>query len=139
MEYVVEGVSVFSHIYAPDENFDSDSYTLYFNADDKTMLKFAEKEVDIKAVHYTTGDDVYCVRMSSRASYADKVFPPPPIFDKDNNAMVLMQELPKYHPIKVKFEIQKGKAFSANRYYLIIKAIQLLEDIPSPFANVENF
>jgi hypothetical protein len=58
---------------------------------------------------------------------------------KHTLALVLMQEIPRYHPVKVKFEIEKGKAFSANRYYLIIKAIQLLEDIPSPFANVKNF
>jgi hypothetical protein len=50
MLYVVEGVSVFSHIYAPDESYDHDSYTLYFNSDDKTMLRFAEKDVDVKAI-----------------------------------------------------------------------------------------
>ena len=50
MPYVVEGVSVFSHIYAPDESYDHDSYTLYFNSDDKTMLRFAEKDVDVKAI-----------------------------------------------------------------------------------------
>jgi hypothetical protein len=139
MTYVVEGVSVFSHIYAPDENFERDSYTLYFNADDKTMLRFAEKEVDIKAIHYTTGEDVYCVRMSCRASYADQVLAPPPIFDKDNNPFVLTAEIPRYHPVKVKFEIQKGAVVLRSKYFLIIKAIQLLEDIPSPFENVENF
>ena len=88
---------------------------------------------------YTTGDDVYCVRMSCRASYADQVLAPPPIFDKDNNPLVLTAEIPRYHPVKVKFEIQKGRAVLRSRYYLIIKAIQVLEDIPSPFANVENF
>ena len=139
MSYVVEGVSVFSHIYTPDEDYDHDSYTLYFNSDDKTMLRFAEKDIDVKAIKYTTGDEVFCVRMSCRATYGDKVLPSPPIFDKDNNSLVLTQEIPRYHPVKVKFEIEKGKAFSANRYYLIIKAIQLLEDIPSPFANVKNF
>ena len=139
MSYVVEGVSVFSHIYAPDERYDHDSFTLYFNSDDKTMLRFAEKDIDVKAIKYTTGDEVFCVRMSCRAAYGDKFLPSPPIFDKDNNPLVLTQEIPRYHPVKVKFEIEKGKAFSANRYYLIIKAIQLLEDIPSPFANVKNF
>ena len=74
MSYVVEGVSVFSHIYTPDEDYDHDSYTLYFNSDDKTMLRFAEKDIDVKAIKYTTGDEVFCVRMSCRATYGDKVF-----------------------------------------------------------------
>ena len=139
MTYVVEGVSVFSHIYAPDENFEHDSYTLYFNADDKTMLRFAEKDIDVKAIKYSTGDEVYCVRMSCRASYGDKALLPPPIFDKDSNPLVMTQEIPRYHPVKVKFEIEKGKAVMTSKYFLIIKAIQLLEDMPSAFEDVENF
>ena len=137
--YVVEGVSVFSHIHIPDENFDHDSYTLYFNSDDKTMLRFAEKDIDVKSLKYSTRDEVFCVRMSCRASYGDKALPPPPIFDKDNNPIVLKEEIPRYHPVKVKFEIEKSKAILSREYFLIIKAIQLLKDLPSPFENVESF
>lgn len=139
MPYVIEGVSVFSHIHTPDESYDHDSYTLYFNSDDKTMLRFAERDIDIKAIKYSTGQEVFCVRMSCRATYGDKFLPSPPIFDKDNNPLVLTQEIPRYHPVKVKFEIEKSKAVLSREYFLIIKAIQLLEDIPSPFENVENF
>ena len=111
MPYVVEGVSVFSHIHTPDESYDHDSYTLYFNSDDKTMLRFAEKDIDIKAIKYSTGQEVFCVRMSCRATYGDKFLPSSLIFDKDNNPLVLSQEIPRYHPVKVKFEIEKAKQF----------------------------
>jgi hypothetical protein len=47
--------------------------------------------------------------MSCRATYGDKFLPSPPIFDKDNNPLVLTQEIPRYHPVKVKFEIEKSK------------------------------
>ena len=139
MAYVVQGVSVFSNIFAPDERYDKNSYTLFFNSDDKTMLRFAEKDVDVRALRYSSGEEVFTVRMSCRATYADKDLPPPPIFDKDNNPVVLKEEIPRYHPVKVKFEIEKSKAVLSREYFLIIKAIQLLKDLPSPFENVKSF
>ena len=131
MAYVVEGVSVFSNIFAPDERYDKNSYTLYFNSDDKTMLRFAEKDVAVRALRYSSGEEVFTVRMSCRATYADKDLPPPPIFDKDNNPVVLKEEIPRYHPVKVRFEIEKGKAVRTGKFFLIIQSIQLLEDLPN--------
>jgi hypothetical protein len=49
--------------------------------------------------------------MSCRATYGDKFLPSSLIFDKDNNPLVLSQEIPRYCPVKVKFEIEKAKQF----------------------------
>ena len=138
-EYVVEGRAMWSHLVTPFDIFGNDSYQLYLNADDKTLLRFADKGVEVKSVKYTTGLEVFTVKVGTRATYGDKDLPAPPVYDKDKNPITLMQEIPNFHPVKVKFDIEKGKGFNISKNYLILRAVMLLEDIPNEFENVESF
>ena len=137
--YVVEGKAMWSHLLTPFDTFGNDCYQIYINADDKTLLRFADKGVEVKSVKYTTGQEVFTVKVGTRASYGDKDLPAPPVYDKDKNPITLTQEIPNFHPVKVKFEIEKGKGFNISKNYLILKAVMLLEDIPNEFENVESF
>ena len=138
--YVVEGKAMWSHLVTPFDIFGNDCYQIYINADDKTMLRFADKGVEVKSVkvHYRTWKSLQS-RLELRASYGDKDLPAPPVYDKDKNPITLTQEIPNFHPVKVKFEIEKGKGFNISKNYLILKAVMLLEDIPNEFENVESF
>ena len=48
--YVVEGKAMWSHLLTPFDTFGNDCYQIYISADDKTMLRFADKGVDVKSV-----------------------------------------------------------------------------------------
>ena len=137
--YVVEGRAMWSHLLKPFDVFGNDCYQIYVNADDKTMLRFADKGVDVKSVKYTNDLEVFTVKVGTRATYGDKDLPAPPVYDKDKNPITLTQEIPNFHPVKVKFEIEKGKGFNISKNYLSLKAVMLLEDIPHEFENVKSF
>lgn len=137
--YLVEGRAMWSHLLTPFDTFGNDSYQIYINADDKTMLRFADKGVEVKSVKYTTDLEVFTVKVSIRASYGDKDLPAPPVYDKDKNPITMMQEIPNFHPVKVKFDIEQCKGFNISKNYLILRAVMLLEDIPNEFDNVESF
>ena len=49
--YVVEGKAMWSHLLTPFDTFGNDCYQIYISADDKTMLRFADKGVDVKSVN----------------------------------------------------------------------------------------
>ena len=48
--YVVEGKAMWSHLVTPFDTFGNDCYQIYLSADDKTMLRFADKGIDVKSV-----------------------------------------------------------------------------------------
>ena len=61
--YVVEGKAMWSHLVTPFDIFGNDSYQLYLNADDKTLLRFAGKGVEVKSVKYTNDFEVFTVKV----------------------------------------------------------------------------
>jgi len=57
MSFVVDGKAMWSHLHKPHDIFGNDSYQIYINADDKTMLRFADKGVEVKSLKYVTGHE----------------------------------------------------------------------------------
>jgi len=134
--YVVEGRAMWSHLLTPfRDTFGNDFYQIYINADNMTMLRFADKGVDVKKEKYNNDFEVFTLKVATIASYGDKDLPVP-VYDKDKNPITLTQEIPNFHPVKVKFEIDVVKGFKISKSYLILQAVMLLEDIPHQFENV---
>lgn len=138
-DYVLDGRVLWSHLFQPDSMLGSPEYLMYFNTDESTLLRLAEEDIKVSSIKYQQDKRMFCVKISSPAYYADNELAPPPIFDKDKNPIVLNQELPNFHKVKVKFSIHKGQGIYFGKKKLTLKAVMLLEDLPHPFDNVESF
>ena len=137
MHYTIDGYCYWSNLTKPNKL--SRKWDLHLNVSTEALDKFKEEGILPKLIKDEKDRAFFAVRFCKQQAYADLTYPSPPVYDKEDNRIDLLDEIPNGLRIKVKFEQWKGETQWGHINFMRLLAIKLLEDIPHEFDKVATW